>query len=43
MMELIKSETVDPVALAHAAAEQQLGLHQPADAEPLTPEDSLFW
>lgn len=41
--ELILSETVDTAAVAHTAAEQQLGLHQPVDAGPLTPESALFW
>lgn len=41
--EMITSATIDPAAVAHEAAEEQLGLHQPAHAEPLTAENALFW
>lgn len=43
MKELIQAAVIDPAALTHAAAEQQVGLHQPADAEPLTAGDALLW
>ena len=41
--ELIQAAVIDPAALAHAAAEQQVDLHQPADAEPLTAGDAVLW
>ena len=41
--ELIQASVIDPAALAHAAPEQQAGLHQLANAEPLTAEDALLW
>lgn len=41
--ELIQAAVIDPAALANAAAEQQVGLHQPANAEPLTAGDALLW
>ncbi|DBA76941.1 TPA: hypothetical protein ACH3X1_009536 [Trebouxia sp. C0004] len=40
---LIEANAVNPVAMAHAAAEQTLGLRQFPDDTPLSSEEALVW
>jgi len=40
---LIEANAVNPVAMAHAAAEQSLGLRQSPDDTPLSSEEALVW
>ncbi len=40
---LIEANAVNPVAMAHAAAEQTQGLRQSPDDTPLSSEEALVW
>ena len=40
---LIEANAVNPVAMAHAPAEQSLGLRQSPDHTPLSSEEALVW
>lgn len=40
---LIEANAVNPIAMAHAAAEQTLGLRQSPDDTPLSSEEALVW
>lgn len=40
---LIESDAINPSNMAHAAAEQSLGLRQSLEVTPLSSEKALMW